>query len=722
LPNRKLGQSHYNLVLAVHQADVDLVYLGETRIWRSTDGGQHWDVLTEPSSHQPGVHADQHVLVIDPVPTTAIIANLGIWAGNDGGIWRSQDGGTSFGSRNRGLQTIQYYHMGLHPTEPAIVVAGAQDNGTQRFVDSPAWTLSAYGDGCYAAIDPAQPTTWYGGTFSYGARSDGFNGISRSDEAGALDSWSLIKGSGSTAIGNNDDALFYAPFMLEPSSNPATPSPVWLGTDRLYRSEDKGDSWHQISTVLLDATDSTTPSDSRGVSAIGLVPGHPETVFVGTSEGNLWRLDRPGATWPATPLAAVNLSPPTVPPPPSFNGITPQLLTSGAASRNICCISAIAVSPSVASRVFVTVGDNYITGPGPANPMTARFFRSDDNGQTFAAIPFPPVTANGVIVNTPQNSANCMVIDPDHPDLVYIGCTIGVFQYDSTSGAMTLWKNGLPNAAVLDLQVHRVARLLRAATHGRGIWETRLDAPAAPLPAVDIILRDDIVDTGRILPSTATPDDPLHSGRQLSAKASPDIKIDTPSLFGGSFSKPGTVDYSPDGDLDYVGFALLDGSNPRRNKASKVYVHVQNRGSAAATNLKVALFWAGGIGASVPALPNDFWTAFPSSDPSGTAWQRIDTLKTFPTLDNINPVVAEFDWTAPSAAPGDVRLIGLITCDQDPLVASGTDSTAAALASKHVAVHDFSVGWSEEVWGLILTGIGVAVVGGGAVAAAELTK
>jgi hypothetical protein len=716
LPAQKLGQSHYNLVLLAHPTNPEVIWMGETRLWRSTDGGQTWLVLTEPVASTPGVHADQHALAMDPLGGgPSDVAHIALWAGNDGGVWRSTDGGDTWGHRNRGLSTVQYFTLAQHPTSGAVVLGGAQDNGTQRYVDYPAWTLSALGDGCYTAIDPAQPATWYSGTFAFGKRDDGFNGIDRSDSAGEPGSWRSKAGSGSNMIGHQDDSLFYAPFVLEPASTGS--SPVWLGTDRLYRSIDGGDHWTQITTQLLAPSGQTDPQDDRGVSAIAITPGHPDVVYVGTSEGNLWRLERTATDWPATPFAPIDLAPDPpaggAPPPPRA-GITPQLLAAGAASRNVCFISDIVVHPTNPSRVFVVVGTNHIAGPGPFNPLTSRLFRSDDRGDTFTAIAVPSITVGSVTIDSQHNPINTVVIDPDHPDLVYVGCDIGVFQYDSAAAAITEWRAGLPNAPVFDLEIHRATRMLRAATHGRGVWETILDTPAGVAAAADIRLRDTVVDLGTVEPVPAAVDDPVHAGTQFSATVSPDILIDTQSPLGGGFHTPSTVDYTASGPLDYLGFAALgSGLDPHRGTQARVYVQVHNRGPGNATAVRVGLYYAAKTSGSFAALPADFWTAFPGGPPSDTsAWKPIGSIATVPVVAPLNPAVVEFDWIPDDHAQGNVRLLALITSAEDAISASGTDSTAAALGSKYVAVRDFDLGTSAFPWGWILAGIGVAAVGG----------
>jgi hypothetical protein len=72
---------------------------------------------------------------------------------------------------------------------------------------------------------------------------------------------------------------------------------------------------------------------------------------------------------------------------------------------------------------------------------------------------------------------NAIVVDPLNHSHVYVGADIGVWRSPDGGNNWTLIQNGLPDAPVFDLQIHKAARVLRASTHGRGIYEYRLDPP-----------------------------------------------------------------------------------------------------------------------------------------------------------------------------------------------------------------------------------------------------
>ncbi|MGH9115351.1 MAG: hypothetical protein ACRDWW_05915, partial [Acidimicrobiales bacterium] len=510
-------QLTYNLVLAVHPTQPDIVYFGETRLWRTTTGGatggsNPWEQCGKVTTASQGIHWDQHALYIDPrFGTQGTYDGTRLWAGNDGGVWRSVDGGTSFGARNRGLQTLQFFQVASHPTARPVMVAGAQDNGVLRSDGSGSWLEISQGDGCYVSIDPGEPSTWYQGYVSYpGDRTKPpvkpFLGIQRSTNSGAIDSFGVVAGPTASSPGTTDsidpgdDALFYAPFILIPSGSAGTHGELWLGTDRLYRSGDRGDHWQQVGPRLMDHP--AAKSVKRGVSSIAAPAGHPERIYVGTSEGRLFRFDQPpGGTWPTgSSLTVTELTsqPPTSGSPPATPNVNALAQADPALAGRF--VSDIAVTRTgTDDRVVVALGLNHITGGAAVAPAAPSLVVSENSGVSFTklvvdTLTFPDTsTLDGL-----HNYANAVAIDPENAAIIYIGCDLGVFRYQAgVDPSPRAYNQGLPSAPVLDLDiwprsVGATPRVIRAATHGRGIFEGELDATTAHV--ADVYLRDMVVD------------------------------------------------------------------------------------------------------------------------------------------------------------------------------------------------------------------------------------
>jgi hypothetical protein len=87
-----------------------------------------------------------------------------------------------------------------------------------------------------------------------------------------------------------------------------------------------------------------------------------------------------------------------------------------------------------------------------------------------------------------------LLLDPAAPNTMYVGTDVGVWTTTDGGANWLPFSDGLPNVAVYDLKLHAPTRLLRAATHGRGLWERQLDG--AGVADVRLLIRDHVMDTG----------------------------------------------------------------------------------------------------------------------------------------------------------------------------------------------------------------------------------
>src|SRR5690606_30626021 len=135
------------------------LYVGGIDLHKSTNGGASWSQVSHwyGGFGFPEVHADQHAIAFRPgFPTEAVFSH-------DGGITYTADADATqptWVNRNNNYNVTQFYAGAIHPNEGSnVMLAGAQDNGTQRFSQPGAHaTQEVYGgDGAYTFIDQDQP-------------------------------------------------------------------------------------------------------------------------------------------------------------------------------------------------------------------------------------------------------------------------------------------------------------------------------------------------------------------------------------------------------------------------------------------------------------------------------------------------------------------------------------------------------------------------------------
>ena len=396
------GQGAFNLFVRVTPEDPAVVFVGAIGLWRSDDFGDTWTNVSEPAR----LHEDQRDIVFDPAdPRTFYLIG-------DSGVWRSSDGGKTFTSLNSTLAVTQFQTVGLHPANPGLAVGGTQDNGTIVYRGGYSWRQGRPGDSGAAFYSSANPETVYAVARRHSVR--------RSDNGGR--SFRLIAG----GLDASDRVQFYPPLVADPNQ----PDTIYLGTYRLWRSQDGGEHW-------LPITGDLTTGGSATLTSLAFAPQSSLVLYAGTSDGQV-RVSRDGG---------INWAP--------TEELPPRFVTS------------IAVHPTLSTRAFVG-----LSGFG-----TGHVFRSDDEGNSWEDI-------SG---NLPDIPVNAVLLDAVKPDTVYIGTDIGVFVL-SDDGSWTPLQQGLPNAIVLGLSQNAETGMLVAATHGRGAFALFLGELAETAPRVNAIV------------------------------------------------------------------------------------------------------------------------------------------------------------------------------------------------------------------------------------------
>jgi photosystem II stability/assembly factor-like uncharacterized protein len=394
-PNYMGAQGWYDSTLAVDPSSPNTVYAaGQDSVLRSLNGGLTWsDITLGFNGHGP--HADHHGIGFD--------ADGRLLDGNDGGIWRLDNGIPALWTDlNGNLQITQFTGIALDPTHSQLAYGGSQDNGTERFTGSQAWPLIAGGDGGFVRVDFNNPLRLYH-TFADFPEEGAF--FQRSEDGGTT--W-LEKDNG---LNLSDPADFYPPYVMDPSNT----SRLLLGTDRVYETTNRADSWRPISTpnskgwVGSDSIDSLAIAPSDGNTIYASAGGR---IFVTTDDGTTWR----------------------------------EHLISGVSDN----IADLVVDPEN-SQIVYAVRDHFDGG---------HVYRSLNGG----------VSWTNISGNLPNLPAYTLVLEGS---TLFVGNDDGVYE-SATSGIWNRLGDALPNVQVRDLALNQTLGILAAGTHGRGMWELSL--------------------------------------------------------------------------------------------------------------------------------------------------------------------------------------------------------------------------------------------------------
>jgi len=148
------GQCFYNIAMdIVHGAtsSTDKILLGgnvPSASCSKLEGTSIDGAATTFANTDVGLHADSHVIKIAPSNTSIV------YRGDDGGVWKSTDGGATWASlNNTTMRATQFQSIAVHPTDPDFTIGGTQDNGTEKLTTGPTWISARGGDGGFAMIE-----------------------------------------------------------------------------------------------------------------------------------------------------------------------------------------------------------------------------------------------------------------------------------------------------------------------------------------------------------------------------------------------------------------------------------------------------------------------------------------------------------------------------------------------------------------------------------------
>ncbi len=379
------GQGWYTLTVAAEGTDT--VYVGGVDIWKSVDGGATWTCNAHwyGANGVPYVHADIHSLDFH---------NGILYTGCDGGVFQTSDGGTTWTDKSNGLQIAQYYRFSNSKTNPDILYAGAQDNGTARH-NAGVWEQVTGGDGMEALVDFTDENVVYT-TYQNGY-------LMRSANGGQNFSDITPPGAGA----------WVTPYIINPQDH----NMLYYGGITVYRSINQGFNWWDMGGPGMAGT---------GLfNALALAPSDPNILLA--SRGNvLLKSIFGGGTW-------TNLTP-NFPVAPNY-------------------ISYIAFDNTDANHFWVSC-----SGWTPG----VKVFETTDGGLNW----------DNVSQGLPNLPVNTIVHQDNSTGVLYIGTDLGIYYKNDYLSHWIPVNSALPNVIVDELEFQYSSGVLRAATFGRGVWQT----------------------------------------------------------------------------------------------------------------------------------------------------------------------------------------------------------------------------------------------------------
>ncbi len=251
---------------------------------------------------------------------------------------------------------------------------------------------------------------------------------------------------GSPINGLTETGAWVTPYVVNPQNH----NTLFIGLQNVWKSVDKGNTWTKISSINY----------SDKLREIAIAPSDTSTIYV-AGKDSIWKTNDGGSTW---------------------TNIT------GTLTQNGNYITYISVKNNDPSTLWVSLGqyDSY------------GVFQSTDGGSTWqnisTGLPYVPVMC---VIQNRQNTS--------YTEL-YAATDVGVYAKRG-EGNWFAFSSGLPNVVVTELEIYyddanNTNSKLRAATYGRGLWESDLFSEPSSVPVVAFEADDTIPEIGQTVKFT----------------------------------------------------------------------------------------------------------------------------------------------------------------------------------------------------------------------------
>ncbi len=423
---------HYYQELYASPHKFDRLYLMNNTTQVSEDGGKTWRAINNENKH-----VDDHAIAFRPDDPDYLMV------GSDGGLYESYDNEKTW-RYIANLPVTQFYKVAVDDSEPFYqVYGGTQDNNSQggpsrtdnrHGIRNSDWFITLFADGHQSAVEPGNPdimyAEWQEGNLSRIDRTTG----------------EIVHIQPQAAPGEPAERFNWdAPILVSAHE----PTRLYFASQRLWRSDDRGDSWRAISGDLtrnqnrerlplmgrqwsIEAPwDLQAMSQYNTITSLGESPLNPDVLYVGTDDGLIQSTTDGGKTW--TRLEVGRL--PGVPATAFVNDIRADLFDE--------------------QTVYVAL-DNHKLGD-----YTPYLLKSTNGGRSFRSI-------SGDLPD--RHLVWRLVQDHVQPDLLFAATEFGLF-FTVDGGRRWLELQGdVPTIAFRDVTIQRREQDLVAASFGRGIY------------------------------------------------------------------------------------------------------------------------------------------------------------------------------------------------------------------------------------------------------------
>ena len=446
------SQSSYNMVVSVHPTDPNVVYIGGTNLYRSTDGftstnNTKWIGGYSPdndASRYPNHHPDQHLIIYYPSNHNRMLSF------NDGGIRLTQNNradSVQWSSLNNGFVTSQFYQVSQQPDEAShVIVGGMQDNGVyvkNAPIENSPWTRILGGDGAFSYVSS-------GRNFYYASIQNSQIYRMTLNGENNLTSYARVDPAGGGEE-EGQEYLFINPYVLDPMNNNrmflAGGNVIWRNNNLVQIPSGKQDAtsinWETIDDselsegVYTAIVKSTVPGVDRVYAAGWFISENPETYFV--------RIDQASERFEE-----------------QVEFLNTDAFVPGSH------ISCIALDPEDPDHLIVAITNYHVPS----------LFESFDGGESFEDI-------SGNLEEEPDGGGDgpsirwAEIVPTLSGQLVFVGTSVGLFSTTTIDGSNTQWVKESPEvigrAVVNSLNYRQLDGRLVIGTHGTGVYEVLID-------------------------------------------------------------------------------------------------------------------------------------------------------------------------------------------------------------------------------------------------------